>query len=232
MILKKIKHKYDESVIIYEGTDIHNSVEIGPYSIIYPGTILADNVRIATHTIIGKAPTVGKNQVGLMEVVAKTVIEKDVFIGDQAIIYAGCEVGQGTYLADRAFLRENVRLEKNVVIGTGVVVSFNAYVGHGTKIMTGTNICGNMRIGSNVFIGVHVCSVADNTPHTLSRREDHLGPQVADDVFIGSNVTLLPGVSILNGITVASGSVVTKNLEKENSFYMGSPARFYKYKNK
>lgn len=59
-----------------------------------------------------------------------------------------------------------------------------------------------------------------------SRRADmHPGPIViGQNVWIGSNVTVLPGVSIGDHSVVAAAPVVTKDVPP-NSIVMGSPAR-------
>ena len=228
--MKKIKHNFGENVIIYEGAKIHKTAEIGEFSIIYPNVEIGENVKIKSSVIIGKKPYIGKNQVGLNELKDKTIIGSDVFVGDQVIIYFGCAISDGVYLADKSLIRENVVLDKNVVIGTSCVVSFNAHVGENTKVMTGTNLCGNIKIGKNSFIGVHVCTVTDNNPQLLADRGNQQGPIIEDNVFIGSNTTILPGVKINYNITVASGSIVSRDLERPNSFYLGSPAKFLKNK--
>ncbi|MBN1381610.1 MAG: hypothetical protein JXA41_08045 [Deltaproteobacteria bacterium] len=226
--LKQKKHNFGNSVIVYEGAQIDKSVTIGPFSIIYPNTIIDSGVKIASSCIIGKPPTVGKNQMPLMDSNSLTQIGSDVYIGDQSIIYAGVQIGENTYLADRSFLREDVKIENDVVIGTGVVVSFGAAIGSFTKIMTGANIGGQARIGRNCFIGVHVCSINDNTPQTLKPREKQLSADIGNGVFIGSNTTILPGLKVSDNITVGAGSVITKSLDHESSLYIGSPAKFIK----
>lgn len=47
---------------------------------------------------------------------------------------------------------------------------------------------------------------------------------VGDNVFIGLNTIILPGVSIGDNVVVGAGSIITKNLES-NSVYAGNPAR-------
>lgn len=47
---------------------------------------------------------------------------------------------------------------------------------------------------------------------------------VKDNVFLGSNSTILPGVTINENVIVAAGSVVTKDLESD-SVYGGVPAK-------
>lgn len=230
--LKQIKHDFGNTVIIYDGAQIDKSVIIGPFSIIYPNTIIAGGVKIASSCIIGKPPTIGKNQMPLMDLNSATRIASDVYIGDQSIVYAGVQIGQNTYLADRSFLREDVTIENDVVIGTGVVVSYGAFIGSFTKIMTGSNIGGQARIGSKCFIGVHVCSINDNTPQVWKPREQQISANIGNGVFIGSNTTILPGIKVSDNITVGAGSVITKSLDCESSLYIGSPAKFVKIINK
>ena len=223
--MKTIDHNFGENILIYEGAIVPDLCEIGPFSIIYPGVEFEENVKIGSSCIIGKKPTTGSNQTKLLEFTETLRIRKNTIICDQVIIYTGCNIGEDCYLADKAFIRENVNIERNVVIGTAVTVSFNAHIGSGTKIMTGTNIGGKMKIGQNCFIGAHVCSVNDNNPRLNTSRSEHQAAIIEDNVVIGSNVTILPHLLIRKGITVAAGSVVSKNLTEENQLYFGIPAK-------
>jgi maltose O-acetyltransferase len=48
--------------------------------------------------------------------------------------------------------------------------------------------------------------------------------RIGNDVWIGGNVTILPGVTIGNNVVVAAGAVVTKDVP-DNSLVGGVPAR-------
>lgn len=50
---------------------------------------------------------------------------------------------------------------------------------------------------------------------------------IGNDVYIGNNVIILPGVNIGNRVVIAAGAVVTKDIP-DNSVYGGIPARFIK----
>lgn len=47
---------------------------------------------------------------------------------------------------------------------------------------------------------------------------------IGDNVFIGNNVLLLPGVEIGNNVVIGAGAIVTKNVP-DNSLAVGCPAK-------
>ena len=47
---------------------------------------------------------------------------------------------------------------------------------------------------------------------------------IGNDVWIGGNVTILPGVNIGNNVVIAAGAVVTKDVP-DNSLIGGVPAK-------
>ncbi len=212
-------------VLISPGAQVHESVEIGPFSIVHSGVTLEQGVKIGSHAIIGKGPSSGRNQTALQNHTGATVIREHTIVGDRVTIYAGVEVGTHCYLADNCLIRENVHLAEDVVIGTGAVISFNAWIERGVKVMTQSNIAGNMRIGEGTFVGVHVTCVTDNKPFEMKDRSQHDGPLIGRKCFIGSNSTLLPGISIADEVTLAAGSVATKDLGSPGSTYIGVPAK-------
>ena len=67
-----------------------------------------------------------------------------------------------------------------------------------------------------------------NHPISPMGRRQHLGVAkpvtIGSDVWLGGNVTILPGVTIGNNVIVAAGAVVTKDVP-DNSLVGGVPAR-------
>jgi acetyltransferase-like isoleucine patch superfamily enzyme len=53
---------------------------------------------------------------------------------------------------------------------------------------------------------------------------------IEDDVWIGSNCVILPGVKLGCGCVIGAGSVVTENIPP-NAIAVGVPARVFKYRN-
>ena len=85
---------------------------------------------------------------------------------------------------------------------------------------------GGVVIGDDSLIGHNTVMATLNHDLMPSRRTDmHPAPIVIGrSVWIGSNVTVLPGVTIGDNAVVAAASVVTKDVPK-NSIVVGSPAR-------
>lgn len=59
----------------------------------------------------------------------------------------------------------------------------------------------------------------------FSRRSYRSPIRLGDNVFVGYNSTILPGVSICNNVVIAAGSVVTKSIF-EDGVYGGNPAKY------
>lgn len=85
---------------------------------------------------------------------------------------------------------------------------------------------GGIVIGDDCLIGHNVVLATLNHDLSPSRRADMIPSPIiiGDNVWIGSNVTVLPGVTIGKNSVVAAASVVTKDVP-ENSVVVGSPAR-------
>ncbi|RSM04455.1 hypothetical protein BHE90_003938 [Fusarium euwallaceae] len=86
-------------------------------------------------------------------------------------------------------------------------------------------------IGSRVMFGPSVTIItATHDTDVQSRRdmgEYAKGVTIGDDCWIGSNVIIMPGITIGRGTTIGAGSVVTKDIP-EFSVAVGSPAKVIK----
>ncbi|MBO4965554.1 MAG: sugar O-acetyltransferase [Muribaculaceae bacterium] len=107
----------------------------------------------------------------------------------------------------------------------------NITVGKATFINMGCKFqdWGGITIGSNCLIG-HNCTICtvNHNPEPESRVNMSCQPVVIGDrVWIGANVTILPGVRIGFGAIVGAGSVVTKDVEPL-TIVAGNPARVIK----
>jgi acetyltransferase-like isoleucine patch superfamily enzyme len=105
---------------------------------------------------------------------------------------------------------------KNITLGKRV------FINSGCKFQDQ----GGLVIGDDCLIGHNTVLATLNHDLAPSRRADmHPAPVIVGrNVWIGSNVTVLPGVTIGDNAVVAAASVVTKDVP-ENTIVVGSPAR-------
>lgn len=108
---------------------------------------------------------------------------------------------------------KNITFGKNVFLNTGC--SFQDR--------------GGIRIGDGSLLGMNVTIASLNHGLDLeTRNTTYPSPVIiGDNVWIGSNATILPGVTIGNNSIVAAGAVVTKDVP-ENTVVAGVPAKVMK----
>lgn len=135
---------------------------------------------------------------------------------------------------------EIVRLEKELFGGTGENIYVNPplYIDYGKHIFMGNNVYCNMdcvfldvntiTIGNNVMLGPRVNLFTAGHPIDANVRisdlEFGLPIVIEDNVWIGGNSTILPGITVGENSIVAAGAVVTKDVPA-NSIVGGNPAR-------
>jgi acetyltransferase-like isoleucine patch superfamily enzyme len=111
----------------------------------------------------------------------------------------GCTIGSGTTIG--AFTE----------IGTGVEVGQNC------KIQAHVFIPQGVIIGNNVFIGPHVCFT--NCRYPNANPGFKLEYTIVEScVNIGANATILPGIFLGKGCTIAAGAVVTRSVERGETY--------------
>ena len=122
-----------------------------------------------------------------------------------------------------------------------IIVNQPFYCDYGKQIRVGKRFFANFNftvldeapvtIGDDCFIGPNVsiytaCHSTDPVERN-SRREWAEPVTVGDNVWIGGSVTILPGVSIGDNVTVGAGSVVTRDIPS-NVVAAGNPCRVIK----
>lgn len=134
------------------------------------------------------------------------------------------EIGEFTSIEPYAFLWS---CGGNIKIGRSCSVnSFCMIYGHG-----------GLEIGNFVRIATHTVIIPSN--HVFSRTDIPIykqgnldkGIKIEDDVWIGSNATILDGVIIKEGCVIGAGSVVTRSTDPYG-VYAGVPARRIKNRSK
>ena len=109
--------------------------------------------------------------------------------------------------------------------GKNISIGENVFINSGCRFQDH----GGITIGDGALIGHNVVLATLNHDIDPRRRSDmHPAPIfVGNNVWIGANATILPGVTIGDGSIVAAGAVVTRNIPI-NVIVGGVPAKIIK----
>lgn len=138
-----------------------------------------------------------------------TFIHPEAKIGKNVAVWHFTYIGRRTKIGANSMVGSLVHIDQDVVIGRNCRIQGNVYVSPGTVI------------GKNVFLGPACVLLNDKYPPSGGVLK---APIIEDDVAIGGNSTILPGVKIGKGAVVGAGSLVTKNVPTLSVVY-GNPAR-------
>jgi len=124
----------------------------------------------------------------------------------------------------------NVNIEKGASFSRLLSISDNSGIGINAKLY------GEIVIGKNVMMGPDCVIYTRN--HEFSDISIPMNEQgfheaeiviIGDDVWIGGQVIILPGVKIGNHSVIGAGAVVTKNVP-EYAIVGGNPAKIIRYR--
>jgi acetyltransferase-like isoleucine patch superfamily enzyme len=140
-------------------------------------------------------------------------------------------LGKNVYLADFINLY-GCRIGENSKIGPFVEIQKGSAVGMNCKIQSHSFICEGVTIEDDVFIGHGVMFINDPYPRAVSSSgalQTEADWKVVPSVIkkgasIGSNATILCGVTVGEGAIVGAGSVVTKDVPPY-TIVAGNPAK-------
>ncbi len=107
--------------------------------------------------------------------------------------------------------------------GYNICIGNNFYANYNLIVLD----CARVIIGDNVLVGPNVCITTAGHPiHYLSRRKYEYADEVkiGNNVWIGANVVLNPGVKIGDNCVIGSGSVVTKDIPSD-TVAVGNPCK-------
>lgn len=140
------------------------------------------------------------------------MIDPDVVLGKNVRIFApnmvnifGCEIG------DNSFVGPFVEITRNVIIGKNCVIESHAF------------LCDSVVLEDNVFVSHGAMFTNDLYPR-VGTRVAFLKTFVKEGASIGTNATIVAGVTIGKYAVIGAGAVVTKDVE-DFSIYAGNPAK-------
>jgi bifunctional UDP-N-acetylglucosamine pyrophosphorylase/glucosamine-1-phosphate N-acetyltransferase len=148
------------------------------------------NVTVEPYVVIGPKVKIGNNVIiKSFSHIEDTLMENNVIVGPYARLRPGTVLKKGAKIG-------NFVETKKSKIGKNSKVSHLSYVGD-------TSIGQNANIGA----GTITCNYDGSKKHKTS---------ISDNVFIGSNTSLVAPVKIDKNSTVGAGSVITRNVKKNS----------------
>lgn len=152
--------------------------------------------------------------------------------------FPSAEIEHGVQIKnpERLSLGENVIVQRGTILHCGGM----AWCNYSGGLSVGNNVyigpycvlfgAGGIKIGNNVLIAPSV--VVTSHQHTFKstgklireQPEDFDAVVIEDDVWIGSNAIILPGVTIGKGTVIGAGAVVTESVPP-GIVAVGMPAR-------
>jgi bifunctional UDP-N-acetylglucosamine pyrophosphorylase/glucosamine-1-phosphate N-acetyltransferase len=189
--------------LMLSGVTIENpgSVTVDVNVEVEADTTIEANVQLRGHTRIGRECRIGTGSVLRDCVVGDNVSILPYVIGEDSRIDRQAAVGPFARLRMEAEVGEDTRIGnfvelKKTRLGAGSKAQHLAYLGDAS-------------IGTGVNIGAG--TITCNYDGRLKHRTD-----IADEVFIGSNSTLVAPLNIEEGSYIGAGSVITKNVSADS----------------
>ena len=153
-------------------------------------TKIGKNVSIEPYVVIGKKVKINNNvTIHSFSHLENTKIENNVSVGPYARLRPGSILKSGSKVGNFIEIKKST-------IGKGSKVNHLSYIGD-------TNLGKNVNIGA----GTITCNY-DGVRKNKTK--------IKDNVFIGSNTSLVAPITIKEKSTVGAGSVITKNVNKKS----------------
>jgi len=173
-----------------EGTYIDVDVEIEPEVQIEANVTLKGTTKIGAGSILTNGTYIVDSIIGEQTVITNSMIEEST-------------VADGVTVGPYAHVRPDSRLAKNVHVGNFVEVKGSS-IGENTKAGHLTYI-GNSEVGANVNFGAGTITVNYDGQQKFKT-------VIGNNVFVGSNSTIIAPVELGDNSLVGAGSTITKDV--------------------
>ncbi len=186
----------------------------------------ANAYRISQEVLRNKALKKGVNLIAPETIFLSkdTVFGKNVTLEPYVVIGSKVKVGDNVFIKSFTHI-EGTKIEKNVVVGpyarlrTGTILKENVKVGNFVETKK-TSINKNSKVSHLSYVGD--TSIGKNSnigAGTITCNYDgksKFRTTIADNVFVGSNSSLVAPVKLESDSVIGAGSVITKNVKKKS----------------
>ncbi|PHR69824.1 MAG: N-acetyltransferase [Arcobacter sp.] len=152
----------------------------------------------------------------------------NIHIENTANVSKDALIGDGTKIWINSQVREKSEIGENCIISKDTYIDTYVKIGNNCKIQNGVSIYQGVTIEDDVFVGPNACFTNDKVPRAFNTEWKITPTLVKIGASIGANATIVCGIVIGEYSMIASGSVVTKDVEAY-SLVMGNPAKHYSY---
>ena len=184
----------------------------------------ANAYRLSQEVLRNKALTKGVNLIAPETIFLSkdTSFGKNVTVEPYVVIGPKVKIGDNSHIKSFSHL-EGTKIEKNVIIGPyarlreGTVLKDNVKIGNFVETKK-SNINKNSKINHLSYVGD--TSIGRNSnigAGTITCNYDGVKKsktKISDNVFVGSNSSLVAPVSLDKNSVIGAGSVITKNVKK------------------
>ena len=203
----------------------------------------ANAYRLSQEILRNKALTKGVNLIA-----PETIfLSNDTSFGNNVTVEPYVVFGPKVKIGDNSYIKsfshiEGTKIEKNVVVGpyarlrSGTVLKDNSKIGNFVETKK-SNISQNSKVNHLSYVGD--TSIGKNSnigAGTITCNYDGIKKsrtKISENVFIGSNSSLVAPIKIERDSIVGAGSVITKNVKRKSlALTRSSQTEFKNYKRK
>ena len=146
-----------------------------------------------------------------------------------ALIEKTARIGEGTRVWAFTNIQRGVVIGKNCNLCDGCFIETGAIVGNHVTIKNGISVFNGIILEDDVFCGANCAFINDRHPRSHRKHSWILERTVVKKgATIGSNATIMCGITIGEYAVVGAGSVVTKDVFPY-TIVVGNPARMKGY---
>lgn len=167
------------------------------------------------------------------QIKGNVVVDDGAKVYENAVIRGPAYIGKNVTVGNNALIRDHVSLEEGVTIGTNSEIKNSVFQPH-SSLHSG--FIGDSLIGKNTKIGAETVTANRRFRENGERPEidsdliakdyrkdtgrNFMGAVIGDNVDIGVNVSLMPGVQIGSNAKIGPGTVVNENVENGKTLYV------------
>ncbi|MBA1339015.1 MAG: bifunctional UDP-N-acetylglucosamine pyrophosphorylase / Glucosamine-1-phosphate N-acetyltransferase [Pelagibacterales bacterium] len=186
----------------------------------------ANVYRLSQEILRNKALSKGVNLIAPETIFlsSDTFFGKNVTVEPYVVIGPKVKIGDNSYIKSFSYI-EGTTVEKNVVIGpysrlrAGTILKSNTKIGNFVETKK-SSIGNNSKVNHLSYIGDTIIGKNSNIgAGTITCNYDGVKKsktKILDNVFVGSNSSLVAPVRLDKNSTIGAGSVITKNVKKNS----------------